>query len=183
MANRDYVKRGRNNKTTKKKNSKSAPSFPLKTAIIAALLIGVFGYGLFLLSNDPEPEISTPIVITPVVKPKPTAPEKEMPALPEEKWDYKKDLPKRVIEVEQNELKKSSIPYIMQCGAYKTEAQAESRKVSIAFQGLTSSVRRKEGSSWYRVVLGPYEYKRQAEKDRHTLQRAKIEPCAIWKDQ
>jgi cell division protein FtsN len=182
VANRDYVKRGRSKKTTKKKSNK-APAFPLKTAIIAALLIGVFGYGLYLLSNDPEPDISAPMVTTPAVKPKPVAPKKDLPPPPEEKWDYKKDLPERVVEVKQNELEKSAVPYIMQCGAYKTKAQAESRKVSIAFQGLTSDVRRKEGSSWYRVVLGPYEYKRQAEKDRHTLQRAKIEPCAIWKDQ
>ncbi|NAW96105.1 cell division protein FtsN, partial [Vibrio sp. V42_P2S4T144] len=36
--------------------------------------------------------------------------------------------------------------------------------------------------SWYRVVLGPYKFKRDAERDRHKLQRAKIEPCAIWKE-
>lgn len=47
---------------------------------------------------------------------------------------------------------------------------------------MTSRVIKKEGSSWYRVVLGPYKFKRDAEKDRHKLQRAKIEPCAIWKE-
>ncbi|WP_031815878.1 SPOR domain-containing protein, partial [Vibrio parahaemolyticus] len=64
----------------------------------------------------------------------------------------------------------------------KTQAQAEERKLAIAFQGLSSKIRKKEGSSWYRVVLGPYKFKRDAEKDRHKLQRAKIEPCAIWKE-
>ena len=55
-------------------------------------------------------------------------------------------------------------------------------RFAIAFQGMTSRVIKKEGSSWYRVVLGPYKFKRDAEKDRHKLQRAKIEPCAIWKE-
>ncbi|CAK1782779.1 hypothetical protein VCRA2112O187_14490001 [Vibrio crassostreae] len=54
--------------------------------------------------------------------------------------------------------------------------------MDIAFQGISSEIRKKDGSSWYRVVLGPYKLKRDAERDRHKLQRAKIEPCAIWKD-
>lgn len=70
----------------------------------------------------------------------------------------------------------------MQCGAFKLLQQAEERKAMIAFLGITSKVRKKEDSSWYRVVLGPYTLKRDAEKDKHKLQKAKIEPCAIWKE-
>ena len=48
--------------------------------------------------------------------------------------------------------------------------------------GLESQVRSSEGKNglWYRVILGPYETKRAAERDRHKLQRAKIYGCAIW---
>ena len=116
-------------------------------------------------------------------QPKKISSNQEIPPLPEEQWSYMDELPNKEIEVEQKELKVSEVPYIMQCGAYKSRSQAEERKMNIAFQGITSTVRHAEGSSWYKVVLGPYKFKRDAEKDRHKLQRAKIEPCAIWKDQ
>lgn len=145
------------------------------------MLAGGFGYGLYTLSNDPEPAQPTPAETVPVAKPKPK-PAKPIPPPPEEKWDYVETLPKREIKVQAKEQVVSKIPYIMQCGAYKTLAQAEERKLDIAFQGLSSSIRKKEGSSWFRVVLGPYPLKRDAERDKHKLQRAKIEPCAIWKD-
>ncbi|EEY45069.1 cell division protein [Vibrio mimicus VM223] len=91
-------------------------------------------------------------------------------------------MPNREIEVVAKEQEVSDIPYVMQCGAYKTSEQAEARKLDIAFQGISSHIRKKADSSWYRVVLGPYKFKRDAERDKHKLQRAKIEPCAIWKE-
>uniref|UniRef100_UPI00301B6D39 SPOR domain-containing protein n=1 Tax=Vibrio parahaemolyticus TaxID=670 RepID=UPI00301B6D39 len=74
----------------------------------------------------------------------------------------------------------SDIPYVMQWGAYKTAVQAEARKLDNAFQGISSHIRKKADSSWYRVVPGPYQFKDDAERDKHKQQRAKIEPCAIW---
>ena len=177
VANRDYVKRGRGNKRTAKKPAPRRK--PWRSGLLAILLAGGFGYGLYLLSNDPEPPPPT-VVTKPKPKPKPA---KVIPPPPEEKWDYVETLPSREVEVKAKEQQVSKIPYIMQCGAYKTSAQAESRKLDIAFQGISSEIRKTEGSSWYRVVLGPYRLKRDAERDRHKLQRAKIEPCAIWKDQ
>ncbi len=176
MANKDYVRRGRRQKKPTRKQTSNKK--PWKAGLIAILLAGGFGYGLYMLSQDPEPP--KPQVAQkpkkPVSKPKP------LPPPPEEKWEYVDSLPKREVQVEAKEQVVSEIPYIMQCGAYKTLAQAEARKVDIAFQGISSKIRKKEGSSWYRVVLGPYVKKRDAERDRHKLQRAKIEPCAIWKE-
>ncbi len=189
MANKDYVRRGRSQKKPTSKKTK-APSRrkPWRSGIIAAVLAGLFVWGLYTLSNDPEPEQPKqpkPVVTKPVSKPKPSAKpdKKEIPPPPTEKWDYVDTLPNREIEVIAKEQEISDIPYIMQCGAYKSMHQAETRKLDIAFQGLNSKIRNKEGSSWYRVVLGPYTFKRDAERDKHKLQRAKIEPCAIWKDQ
>ncbi|ASU23246.1 MULTISPECIES: SPOR domain-containing protein [Vibrio] len=176
MANKDYVRRGRSPKKPTPK--KTAPRRkPWRSGLLALLLISGFSYGLFLLSRDPEPPQAVVVPTKPVAKPKP---EKVIPPPPEEKWDYVDSLPKREVEVVAKEQKVSEIPYIMQCGAYKTSSQAESRKLDIAFQGLKSEIRKTEGSSWYRVVLGPYKYKRDAQRDEHKLQRAKIEPCAIW---
>ena len=179
MANKDYVRRGRSQKKPAPKKS-STRRKPWRSGLLAIVLAGAFGYGLYILSNDPEPP--APVAVKPATKPKPKKTE-TIPPPPTEKWDYVDTLPKREIEVVAKEQEISEIPYIMQCGAYKTMHQAETRKVDIAFQGLTSKIRKKEGSSWFRVVLGPYTFKRDAERDRHKLQRAKIEPCAIWKEQ
>lgn len=179
MANKDYVRRGRSQKKPAPKKS-STRRKPWRSGLLAIVLAGAFGYGLYILSNDPEP--AAPVAVKPATKPKPQKTE-TIPPPPTEKWDYVDTLPKREIEVVAKEQEVSEIPYIMQCGAYKTMHQAETRKVDIAFQGLTSKIRKKEGSSWFRVVLGPYTFKRDAERDRHKLQRAKIEPCAIWKEQ
>lgn len=189
MANKDYVKRGRSPKKAtkaapKKKGAKqpvSKDSTQWRAVAIAALLVMVFGYALYFLNSAKEPEVQAPVVEVAPVTPKKTTPSAAIPPLPEEQWTYMDELPNKEITVEQKELKVSEVPYIMQCGAYKSRSQAEERKMNIAFQGLTSSVRHAEGSSWYKVVLGPYKFKRDAEKDRHKLQRAKIEPCAIWK--
>ncbi len=180
MANRDYVKRGQG--TRKNTRSKKAPTRkPWKAGLLAVLLLGGFGYGLYILSNDPEPPI--PPEVKQTSKPKTTTKKKtSLPELPKEEWDYVKSLPNKEIEVEAKKQVVSTVPYIMQCGAFKSLKQAEERKVNIAFQGISSKIRKKEGSSWYKVVLGPYKLKRNAEKDKHVLQRAKIEPCAIWKE-
>lgn len=179
MASKDYVRRGsgQNKKRGKKKTSSGRK--PWRSGLIAVVLVAAFGYGLYTLSKDPEPpkavtqkNTSQPAKAKPAVK---------LPPPPQEKWDYVDTLPNREIEVKAKPLVESKIPYVMQCGAYKTKHQAESRKVDIAFQGLTSQIIKKEGSSWYRVVLGPYKTKRDAEKDKHKLQRVKIQPCAIWK--
>ncbi|MBD1564604.1 SPOR domain-containing protein [Vibrio sp. SA48] len=179
MANKDYIRRGRSPKKPAPKKAASRRK-PWRSGLLAVILVSAFGYGLYLLSKDPEPPQPVVVQPKPVTKAKPTD---VIPPPPEEKWDYVDSLPKREVEVVAKEQKVSDIPYIMQCGAYKTMQQAEARKLDIAFQGLSSKIRKKEDSSWYRIVLGPYKFKRDAERDKHKLQRAKIEPCAIWKEQ
>ncbi|EDP57509.1 SPOR domain-containing protein [Vibrio sp. AND4] len=179
MANRDYVRRGRGapKKSTKKQSSRKKP---WRSGLLAILLAGGFGYGLYLLNSDPEPK-QTVVKQQPVTTSKPK-PKQDIPPLPEEKWEYVESLPQREVEVVAKDIQVSKVPYVMQCGAYKNQSQADERKLAIAFQGMSSRVIKKPGSSWYRIVLGPYKFKREAEKDRHKLQRAKIEPCAIWKE-
>lgn len=184
VANKDYVRRGRSPKKPTPKKAAPRRRKPWRSGLLATLLVAGFGYGLYLLNQDPEPPKPTPVVVDTkpksVSKPKAT---NELPPPPTEKWDYVESLPSREIEVKAKELQVSDIPYVMQCGAYKNMQQAEARKLDIAFLGLSSKIRKKEDSSWYRVVLGPYKFKRDAERDKHKLQRAKIEPCAIWKEQ
>ncbi|MGL4828053.1 MAG: SPOR domain-containing protein [Vibrio sp.] len=177
MANRDYVRGGRSPRKPARK--KAAPRRkPWRSGLVAMVLLSAFGYGLYLLNNDPEPKTNTSVSQVPAThKPKST---ETLPPPPTEKWDYVDTLPNREIEVVAKAQEVSDIPYVMQCGAYKTAEQAEARKLDIAFQGISSQIRKKADSSWYRVVIGPYKFKRDAERDKHKLQRVKIEPCAIW---
>ncbi|MGX9417999.1 SPOR domain-containing protein [Vibrio sp. RC27] len=183
MANKDYVKRGggRSKQSATKKKPKSK-GLPIRSGLTAIVVVCLFGYGLTFLSQSPDPQPTVKIAPAPVVKPKPKPKEENLPPPPTQTWEYEQLLPSNEIEVTARELQVSEIPYIMQCGAYKTAAHAQERKANIAFQGIQSTVRQKEGSSWFRVVLGPYKFKRDAERDKHKLQRAKIEPCAIWKE-
>ena len=73
-------------------------------------------------------------------------------------------------------------PFQMQCGSFRQEQQAESMKAQIAFAGFPSTVRRTEGENgvWFRVVLGPYESRRQATSDRNRLRQQGINTCQIW---
>ncbi|WP_277207030.1 SPOR domain-containing protein [Vibrio misgurnus] len=184
MANRDYVRGGR---STKAATRKKAPprGKPWRSGLVALVLVVGFGYGLYQLSNDPQPAAkpSAAPSQSQTTNPPPNHQSnvsKPLPLPPLEKWDYVDSLPNREIAVVPKPQPVSKVPYVMQCGAYKTAAQAEARKLDIAFQGISSQIRKKADSSWYRVVLGPYKFKRDAERDKHKLQRAKIEPCAIW---
>lgn len=71
--------------------------------------------------------------------------------------------------------------YQLQCASFRQESQANEMKAVIAFQGLEAQVRQVEGTTgvWYKVALGPYERKRDAERKRHTLQNAGINGCQI----
>ncbi|KOO11755.1 cell division protein FtsN, partial [Vibrio xuii] len=99
---------------------------------------------LYTLSSDPEPPAPVVKETKPASKPKT---QKVLPPPPQEKWGYVESLPNREIEVKAKEQVVSAIPYVMQCGAYKTSQQAEARKLDIAFQGIKSQIRKKEGSS------------------------------------
>lgn len=191
MANRDYVRKkpapskknnNRNQRKSAQRKKPTARAIPWKTAILALILLSGLLALLFMLNSDPEPTQATVVPIAPASTPEQKKKTETLPPPPEEQWDYMKSLPEREIQVEAKEVEVPKIPYIMQCGAYKSKAQAEERKANIAFQGLTSKIVKLEGSSWYRVILGTYTFKRDAVKEQHVLQRAKIEPCIIMRD-
>ena len=153
----------------KRPKKKEKQSFPFLAFSIAILLTGFIGYFIFAVEK-PEPV---------KVAPKQTVrKEEQLPEKPQPKWQYEKSLQSKEVIVDIPEEKKNTRPYQMQCGSFKKQGDAESLKAKIAFQGLNSIV--KKTGTWYRVILGPYDRKRMAEKERHKLQRAKINGCQIW---
>lgn len=188
MAQRDYVSRGRS--TQKKKpvsqgkktaanaqmNSSASPKLPIIRLVgVFALVIG-FGAFLWSIKDNVEEDVDTQAA-------RPVAPTEEaLPELPEEEWEYIKTLPGYEVEVEVKEQEKSDKRYLMQCASFRTRAQAEEMKAKIAFQGLEALIRHSTGSNgdWFRVILGPFESKRDAEKAKHSLRKVNIATCQIW---
>lgn len=202
MATKDYVKRGRSAKSAptkaksspSKKRKKTTPAeFPAKWAVVAVFSALGLITGLFFVTKDkvitePELQPKTAIVTPVVTTPKVSKNESPLPPKPEEKWRYIQELenkkvivpvltPKQVAAAD-----KPVRPYLLQCGAYHTRAQAEKRKAMVAFQGLNSQIKvsTNDKGTWYRVVLGPYKNKRLAMDDQNKLQQHGVGPCAIW---
>ncbi|MFY0670226.1 MAG: SPOR domain-containing protein [Alteromonas stellipolaris] len=185
MAQRDYVSRGKapqkkkpDNKKRGKSQVKSTPTaaFPIvRLAIVVILLIG-FAVFLWSIKDNASSEVDTEVV-------RPVAPTQEaLPELPKEEWEYIRTLPGYEVEVDVAEQEKSDKRYLMQCASFRTRAQAEEMKAKIAFQGLEALIRHSSGSNgeWFRVILGPFESKRDAEKAKHSLRKVNIATCQIW---
>ncbi|XOV80001.1 MAG: SPOR domain-containing protein [Aestuariibacter sp.] len=179
MAPKDYVARGR--APAKKTAPQKTPTkTPWGRIIVTLVLVAGFGYFLWSIKD------SAP---TPKDKQRSGADkqntQEQLPEKPEEKWEFIEMLndPEHTnVEVDVEDNQQPVTQYQMQCGSFRLQEQAEKMRAQIAFQGLESMVNKTTGSNgvWYRVVLGPYEGKRAAEKDRHILQRAKFNTCRIW---
>lgn len=174
MAHKDYVARGR----ASKKKSAPAPTRKLPWLRILVTLVLVFGFAYFLWNiKDKAPTTAEPAEPQQVI-----INEDPLPELEEEEWEFIKSLPYVTVEIDESEQAESERRYLMQCGSFRDESQAQEMRANIAFQGLEAQVRPSEGKTglWHRVILGPYDLRRQAEKDRHVLRRNKITTCKIW---
>lgn len=183
MAQRDYVSRGRSPQKKKpatkpkdKRTSSGVASFPIVRLTVVILLL--IGFGVFLWSiKDNATETvdnEAPRAVAPTLE--------ELPELPQEEWEYIRTLPGYEVEVDVAEQEKSDKRYLMQCASFRTRAQAEEMKAKIAFQGLEALIRSSTGSNgdWFRVILGPFDTKRDAEKAKHSLRKVNIATCQIW---
>ncbi|WP_094751298.1 SPOR domain-containing protein [Psychromonas sp. CD1] len=167
MAKKPLKRTTRKRPVSKKKQARKG--FPFLAVGIAILLIGFIGYFVFAVDKPEE------VVVYPknIIKEVEVLPEK-----PEPRWEYEKTLKTKEIKVDIPKKQVSKRPYLMQCGSFRRLNDAETLKARIAFQGLNTII--KKTTTWYRVVLGPYDNKRLAEKDLHKLQRANINGCMIW---
>jgi len=190
MPQQDYVRRAKPKAKKKRTNSggarrggkpqpQSASSGKVMWLVLGLLVVAAFGYAIWKLSQSkPEQAASQqPVKQAPV-----EVDDDPLPPKPKEQWSYIEELENKEVVVEVPKQEAPTRPYQMQCGSFRSMPQADELKAKIAFQGLESDVRRTEGKNgvWYRVVLGPYERKRLAERDRHKLSNAAIYGCKIW---
>jgi len=185
MAQRDYVARNQKKRPTKKQApTQNTPWFKV---CMALLIIAGFIYALWFLTStkpDASDKQSSPKAgaIDNKSGAKTDKVEEPLPVLKDEKWEFIEGLPNYSVEVDEEAQQLSDKRYLMQCGSFRTASQAEILKAQIAFQGLESQVLESKGSTgiWHRVVLGPFERKRDAERNRHQLSRGNINNCKIW---
>lgn len=172
MSQKDYVSRGRSQKPAP---PVERPQLPWLRIVITLGLVAAFAFGLYSIKDRAEQAPVTPA-------PQATINEDPLPEMPEEEWEFIKSLPEYQVEIEEREQQVSDKRYIMQCGSFRSESQAMEMEAKIGFQGLAAQVRPSDGSNgrWYRVILGPYTSKRDAEKHRHLLRRNNITTCKIW---
>lgn len=71
--------------------------------------------------------------------------------------------------------------YVIQVGAYRSTADADTQKAKLAMMGLDAKVSEREqgGRTVYRVRLGPYDDKASAEKVRARLESSSIENTLV----
>ena len=155
---------------------------PVLPIILLIMVAGALGYLIYIVKGaaDGRQPAVTPVATqtAPVKKPPVVNPIDQKPI---EKWTYIEQLENKEVVVHVPEATESTRPYLMQCGSFRSAAQAEQLKAKIAFQGLVAQTRHKSGSSWHRVILGPYDSKRLAEQHKHKLIKAKaVSDCAIW---
>lgn len=183
MPHKDYVKASRPKPGNRAKKAtrtpvKAKPHRPWILLFASALLIAGFIWFLWFLNQQPAAPV-TPVTDK-TAQPRPK--QDELPAKPtEEPYQYIKELENKEVKVDVAEQQQSG-PFQMQCGSFRQQQQAETLKAQIAFAGFSSEIRKTEGSAgiWYRVVLGPYESRRQALADRNRLRQHNINGCQIW---
>lgn len=180
MAQKDYVATGRSKKPAPPEPKTSLPWLRI---VVTVTLVAGFSYFLWSIKGTAPKDSSNDGASTAQAKSAQAQSEQDaMPEIPEEEWEFIKSLPEFTVEIEQKEQDQPTVRRLIQCGSFRRNEQAQELKANIAFQGLEAQVRSSQGTSglWYRVILGPYDSKRLAEKHRHTLQRAKINGCKIW---
>lgn len=179
MAQKDYVSRGQKKRPAAKKPT--PPPLPWFKLFLALLLLLGFAFGIWHLtqSESSDPSLSS----TPQkIESKSIDELDPLPVLEEEEWEFIEDLPEYQVKVDESVAPESERDYLMQCGSFREDSQAQELKANIAFAGLSSQVKASQGENgrWYRVILGPYDSKREAERDRHLLARQGINRCKIW---
>ncbi len=184
---RDYATTPK--KKSRKNNQKQAS--PVKWLFAGLLLgVGIAVLAYIQLAGDKLPEVD--LAIPEILKKDDTKKkQKQFPAVEEQKeseyefWDLLKN---KTVVVPEDESSKNisdqpARKFIMQCGSFRKRDMAETLRAQIAMAGFESFIKttsEEDNNNWHRVVLGPYEAKRQAESIRHRLRENQIMGCQIW---
>lgn len=207
MASRkDYAKnkRGKAAASRAKAPTRKAPPkkrFPTGLLAITLVLLSGLGYGLYHLTKVDPDKATTPLASSKPAEKKPVAPKPapvkspQAEAKPEPKSDNKRFefyemLEKSEVKAPQVDAYKSTpkdakskTTYLLQAGSFKAKADAERMRAELILLGLpnvhTNTSTSKDGSTWYRVRLGPFENRSRLSKAYDKLVQRNIQPLRI----
>ncbi len=72
-----------------------------------------------------------------------------------------------------------SVVYILQTGSFRSHADAEKQKATIAFQGMQAHIEQTntaDNGIWYRVIVGPFQSRSKMNRAIDSLVRVRIQP-------
>ena len=187
-------------KMAKKNKSHSAP-LPGWVWMVTGLFIGLFVAFLVHL-KDNYPALSVPA--SEKVEKKSGRDTREVrkaktdsiPATPKTQFDFYTILPEMEIAIPYNETSESTIDknapfkhdsqFILQAGSFKTLAQADQVKASLALLGVEATIQSvtidntsNGATTWHRVRLGPYDSFSKMNQIRSRLRRNNIEALLL----
>lgn len=167
---------------------KQAPPPPPKRGkliFVLALLIAGFGFGIYSLQKipatiTPEPTTKNPKKNVTTASPSATK------AAPEQRFKFYDLLPESEVippKVDSYQFKEKSSSndyyYVVQTGSFRSSADAERQKATIAFQGLKATIKpvqSAQGTTWYRVMTGPFYSRSEMNNVLDKLVAIQIEP-------
>lgn len=169
------------------------PRSKFKLIALLILLLGIFAGGIYFLLSVPETNTPEPTPSTKASPEKSTS-EKAKQSKPapaenktsEQRFKFYDLLPETEVippKVDSYRYKEKSTSndfyYVVQTGSFRSKADAERQKATIAFQGLKASIKQIEGSNgstWYRVMCGPYYSRSKMNSALDKLVNIRIEP-------
>lgn len=156
-----------------------------KLFFVLALLIAGFGFGIYSLQKIPAtmtPEPTKSTVKKSTATPAPVTKKAE----PEQRFKFYDLLPESEVippKVDSYKFKEKSVSndyyYMVQTGSFRSSSDAERQKATIAFQGLKANIKaiqNAQGTTWYRVITGPFYSRSEMNNALDKLVSIQIEP-------
>lgn len=194
MVQRDYV---RKKSQSKKNKSRNMPNLMILLAIIIIILFSAI---LYFVSNN------KPAQITEQPKAKTQPPAVTLPEQPQERWTYLKELetPNASSNAQTNsvantqntnntnnantqiattsapsqtsQIVNTSNKWSLQCGAFKDKANADTLRAKLAMTGISGNI---SSGQLYRVTVGPFTNKNEADRTMSSLLSNGINNCVV----
>ncbi|HSG59840.1 MAG TPA: SPOR domain-containing protein [Pseudomonadales bacterium] len=167
-------------------------SLPGWLVLVAIILIGSFGYGLYYL-NTTRSLVTDEETLQQVVKKATQASVPDSKPISSDKgttqFEFYSLLPKQapVLSTERETRPASNEPaknyhFMLQAGAFKQQADAERRRAELILSGYEAQLeptKYNNGQTWYRLLIGPFTSQSKLAKARSELLQNNIETLVI----
>lgn len=175
MPQQDYVKTARPSQRARKKPNEKKP---LPVVLIAAVVVLLIGFAAFLWHISHRPGADAAAAEALAAGKTETSTQDELPPKPaKEPYTYIKELQTKEIKVEATQLA-TKAPATMICGTFRAYDGAQQLKAKLAFAGITADIKQISDGR-YRVIVGPYVSKRQAQNDKNRLEGQRVANCWV----